>query len=269
MAKVGRRAQQRRTKELIGGTLAIILVIVIVGAATYYMQLKEGHGLDARMCPVDVDGGPKGHIVLLVDKTDPLTFTQKQALQVTLEELVKKKTPVGYLLTLFVLGEDFKANAQPLLELCNPGNGSGKSAYTENLERLRKKYEEGFVQEVMKQSDSMMAQSPAKWSPIFEMLQLVSINAFRKNSIDGPRKLIIISDMLHNTQQFSMYKGNFDYQTYSSSDYGNRTQLEMVGVKVELDYLMNTPQLQTKRNVDFWEQHFRQAKAVVVSVNPL
>jgi len=40
-------------------------------------------------------------------------------------------------------------------------------------------------------------------------------------------------------------------------------------VEVELHYLMNAPQLQTKRNLKFWEDYFNKAGARIVAVRPL
>ncbi|AJG25005.1 hypothetical protein RR42_s3429 [Cupriavidus basilensis] len=218
------------------------------------------------MCPAD---GPVGHYVLLVDKTDPLNFTQKQAFSVILQELVEKRIPEGYLLSVFVLSEDFKETAAPLVELCNPGDGSGKSELTANQKRLKAQYRLKFIEPVLKQSESLVSTQPAKWSPIFEMLQLVGINAYHKYDVKGERRLIIMSDMLHNTPQFTMYKGPVDYAAFAASDYGKKAQLELSDVEVELHYLMNSPQLQTKRNLKFWEDYFAKAGARIVAVRPL
>jgi hypothetical protein len=101
------------------------------------------------------------------------------------------------------------------------------------------------------------------------MLQLVGINAFRKHDVKGERRLIIISDMLHNTPQFSMYRGPVDYETFAASKYGRKAQLELRDVEVELHYLINNPQLQTKRNLKFWEDYFIKAGAQIVAVRPM
>ena len=207
--------------------------------------------------------------MLLVDKTDILSFTQKEAFSITLRDIVEKRTPEGYLLSLFVLGEDFKDNAKPLVELCNPGTGADKNELTANLKQLKKQYQERFLDQILGKSDMLIAATPAKASPIFEMLQLVSINGFRKHSVNGEKRLIIMSDMLHNTPQFSMYKGPVDHQTFTASDYGRKSYLELQDVEVEIHYLMNTPQLQTKRNVKFWEDYFNKAGARIVAVQPL
>lgn len=266
MGRVGIRARQRRRKEFIlgGVVIACVVAIVIAVAAYIFSQPKE---LDqATMCPAE---GPAGHYVILVDKTDPLTFIQKQALVAILREVIEKRIPQKYMLSIFVLGEDFKQNAAPLLELCNPGSGGDKSEWTANIAKLRRQYETKFIEPLMKQTDALMATQAAKNSPIFEMLQLISVNAFRRQDVKGDRRLILISDMLQNTPQMSMFRQTVDYQTFAASDYGKRMHLELSGVEVELHYLMNWPQLQTKRNLKFWNDHFNNAGARIVAVRPL
>ena len=44
---------------------------------------------------------------------------------------------------------------------------------------------------------------------------------------------------------------------------------ELRDVEVELHYLMNTPHLQTNRNLQFWIDYFNKAGARIVAVRPL
>lgn len=265
--KITRREAERRRKQTFQMFLWIAFILLAVGAATSYMLFFRPAPVDkTTLCPTT---GPTGHIVLLVDKTDPLNFTQRQAFAVTLRDLIEKKTPHGYLLSVFVLGEDFKATAVPLLELCNPGTGSDRSSLTANLKWLRDQYEQKFVKPMLEQSDALTAQAPSKVSPIFEMVQLAAINGFRKHDVKGEHRLIIMSDMLHNTTQFTMYKGPVDFQAFANSDYGSKTRASLPDTSVELIYLMNSPQLQTKRNLNFWEEYFKKAGAQIVAVQPL
>ena len=188
---------------------------------------------------------------------------------VMLKELIEKRTPDGYLLSVFVLGDHFETNAQPLVELCNPGTGSDKSELTANLKKLRRQYEEHFLKPLSTLSEDLIASKSVQTSPIFEMLQLVSINAFRKHDVKGQRRLIIVSDMLHNTSQYSMYRDSLDFLSFKDTDYGRKVQLELRDVEVELIYLINTPHFQTVRNLKFWEDYFKRAGARVVTVRPL
>lgn len=268
MAKLGRYARKQRNTT-IAWIVSVSLVIVVAIGAAIYMWFNTEPGLNrVTLCPAD---GPKGHFVLLVDKTDPLNFTQKQAFSVTLRDVIEKRTPPGYLLSVFVLGENFMANAEPLLELCNPGTGADKSAMTANLQKLRKQYEQKFVEPMLKQSEMLLSTTPAKTSPIFEMVQLVGINAFRKHDVKGERRLIILSDMLHNTSQFSMFRNpaEYDYTSFAATAYGKKMQVDLGGTDVELLYLLHSPQLQTRRNLNFWESYFKKSDARVVAVQTL
>jgi hypothetical protein len=266
MATLGKRAKQRQRNELIQGASILLTVLAVIAGATYYTMNRPQPLNALTLCP---SGGPRGHYVLLVDKTDPLNFTQKEAFSVIIKELIERNVPEGYLLSVFALGEDFTENATPLVELCNPGDGTGKSEFTANLTHLKNQYQSKFAAPMLGLSESLLATQPAKWSPIFEMLQLVGLNGYRKHGVRGERRLIIMSDMLQNTPQFSMYKGPVEYSTFAASDYGKKAQPELYGVSVELHYLMNSPQLQTKRNLKFWEDYFAKAGAHIVAVRPM
>jgi hypothetical protein len=266
MARMSQRAKNRQQWRVLQIVVLSALLISAVVAVAYYITNRGQAPNSVTLCPAD---GPIGHYVLLVDKTDPLTFTQKAAFQVTLKDLIEKRVPEGALLSVFVLGDDFKATAEPLVELCNPGSGDDKSELNANVKKLRRKYQDKFLEPMLKQAEGLVATEPAKASPIIEMLQLVGINAFRKHDIKGERRLILMSDMLHNTPKFNMYRGATDFEAFAASDYGRKVQPDLTGVDVELHYLMNAPQLQTRRNLKFWEDLFSKAGARVVSVRPL
>lgn len=266
MATLGRREKQRQRTQLLL-TVGISSVVMLVLAAAGYYLLSRPNGLNPEtLCPAD---GPRGHYILLVDKTDPLNFTQKQALSVTLKELIETKVPEGFLVSVFALGEDFRESATPLVELCNPGDGSNLSEWDSSPKKRKALYMSKFAQPLVELSESLVSAEAAKRSPIFEMLQLVGINGYRKQGINGERRLVIVSDMLQNTAQFTMYKGPVDFAAFEASEYGRKSLPDLQNVKVELHYLMNSPQLQTKRNLKFWEDFFARAGARIVAVRPL
>jgi hypothetical protein len=261
-----RIAAAKRTKNIIYGVLALAFVALVIAVSIYYSVHRDSPLDKSTMCP---SPHPKGHVVLLIDKTDPLTFIQKQSFLTFLVELTQKGVEPGALLSVFVIGENYKDSAKPVFELCNPGRGEGKSELTANLNQLTKQYEQGFREPVLKLAGELQASEPAKFSPIFEMTQLVAVNGFRRTDIEGNRRLIIFSDMLHNTPQFSMYRGNADFQAFKDSDYGKKLAVDLKGVEVELRYIMNSPKLQNRRHLQFWEQYFSNAGARVMAVTPM
>jgi hypothetical protein len=253
-ARASRRQRARARREVLLGLGAGAAALAVAGGAGWIWWTHRGAGLDARLCPA---GGPTGHIVLLVDKTDPLTFTQKQAFQQRLRDLVTHRTPAGTLLSVFVLGESFKDNAAPLAELCNPGDGAGASELTANPAQLKRQYDDRFIAPLMDEADALQA------------LQLVGINGFQARDVKGPRRLVVMSDLLHNTPELSMYRALPDFDAFARTDYAVKSQARLDGVAVELDVLMNTPALQTRRLAEFWERWFERAGAHVERVDPL
>ena len=76
MAQIGKRARQRRNWQLLFAVLLLVVTLTTVAGIAYYMTSRPPGLNPKNLCPA---GGPSGHFVLLVDKTDPLTFIQKSA----------------------------------------------------------------------------------------------------------------------------------------------------------------------------------------------
>ncbi len=245
---------------------SVIFIVGVLGGVGFYMYSKPKSADVATLCPAD---GPLGHIVVLVDNTDPYSFIQREAFVQALASLSDGVVPEGYLLSVFALGEDFQKNAEPVFEKCNPGSIDGKSELTANLKRIDKRLNDGFREPILKLEDLLMVQDPAKYSPVFEMIQLASIKGFRAKNVKGERKLIIFSDMLPNTPDFSMFKGVPDYKSFSSTSYGERSKTDLTGVKVELHYLMKYPKLQNMKQLNFWEQYFEDTGARLTRVQTM
>lgn len=252
--------------QIFAGVVALFIAVAVAGSAAWLYLTRETPPDADTLCP---GAGPLGHIVVLVDATDPLNFIQRQAFDAVVRDLVERKIPKGHLVSVFVLGEDFTQGAAAVIERCNPGSGVDASQLTSNVAKLQRRYHEGFELPLLKVTDGLVATSSAKASPVLEMLQLISINAFKANAVTGEKRLIIMSDMLHNTPGFSMYKSGGDFGAFSNTDYGKRSLTQLQGVAVEIHYLMNAPHLQTRRHLKFWEEYFDLAGARIVSVTPL
>ncbi|ANI16306.1 MULTISPECIES: hypothetical protein [Pseudomonas] len=259
-------AEKKRRQELRTIALLVIVLLSMAGGIGWYF-LQRPTAIDKlTLCPAS---GPLGHYVVLVDNTDPYNFIQRQAFAQGLKALADKLVPEGYLLSVYALGEDFTQTAKPLFEKCNPGTAVGKSELDSNPTRIQERFEREFREPVTQLENVLMQDKPADKSPIFEMLQLVAINSFQSENIQGPKTLVVYSDMLANTSEFSMFKGQADFDGFAASAYGQKSQTRLDGVQVKLNYLMNYPKLQTRKQLAFWERYFEKAGARLVAVTPV
>lgn len=253
MARKSRQARNRQRSHLLVASLALLVVIAIV-AGTLWWWTHQKPPLDAStMCPSD---GPQGHTVLLIDTTDPLNDAQKAAFDLILTRLAERDTPPGYLVSVFVLGDHFKTDAKPLIELCNPGDAQGHSQLTENLKQIQRRYRDRFLQPLFAQTTQMLRAESAKESPILEMLQMVSLNAIERRDVEGPRRLIVLSDLLQNSKALSMYREIPSYETFARTDYAHKTRIGFKGVEVEVWLMQNASGEKQKRLSEFWQKYF-------------
>jgi hypothetical protein len=92
---------------------------------------------------------------------------------------------------------------------------------------------------------------------------------FAKFDVRGRRSLIIVSDMLHNTPAYSLYRQSQDFAALRTTPEFARLRSKLEGADVELLLLMHTPQLQSRRLTKFWEDYFRDMGARLQRVEPL
>lgn len=265
MRRMSMAEKKRRQEQYIIAFLLILLLVIFCAIGWYWLN-RQAAPDKLTLCPAS---GPLGHYVVLVDNTDPYNFIQRQAFSQGLKSLADNVVPEGYLLSVYALGEDFTRTAKPVFEKCNPGTAAGKSEIDSNLARIQARFERDFREPVIQLENVLMQDKPADKSPIFEMLQLVAINSFRNANIKGPKTLIVYSDMLANTSEFSMFKGQVDFDGFTASVYGQKSQTHLDGVQVKLNYLMNYPKLQTRKQLAFWERYFEKAGARLVAVTPV
>lgn len=256
---------KKKNSNLIKIIISLIFIIS-VPVASGYLYLSRQKTDKNTLCP---DSGPTGHIVILIDNTDPYNFIQRESFANALRTLAKEKIQKGELLSIYNLNETFEKNAKPIFEKCNPGTSKEESELTSNLKRVEARFNQDFYEPIQSIAFSLTSKEPSKHSPILEMLQLASINSFQKQKTSGERTLIIFSDMLHNTDEFSMFKPMPEFEEFLKTAYGQRTQTDFQNVNIHINYLMNYPKLQTRKQLHFWEKYFEKMGGKVTKVTPV
>lgn len=258
MVRKSKAARNRQRLNLLLGSVSLLIVIgLLTGGVWWWSQKKSG--IDpTTLCPLS---GPAGHNILLIDKTDPFNLPQKAAFDLIVNDLVNHQTPPGFLLSIYVLGDDFQAQTKPLVELCNPGDAKGHSEYTENTKQLNRQYKERFLKPVSEQTTQLLSINAAQESPILEMVQMVNLNSIQRHHVDGPKQLIILSDLLQHNKQLSMYRSVPTFEAFNATSYSQKVKSNFQGVEIKVHLLQNTPNIQKQNLFDFWKKYFENSEA--------
>lgn len=261
------RHRREAERDRLGYILLFSALLVGAGlvSASLYLSKNRPQLDQATMCPVD---GPRGLIVLLVDTTDPLSPVQQADLKNHLQK-TKVSVPEYAAVDVYTVGPSTDHGLLKSLgeRICNPGDGRNASTFTSNPRLMKEKWEDRFSRPLDEVFGRMLNSPEADRSPIFESIQSVAVTAFgvlpERTKL---RKLIIVSDMLHNTEEYSQYHGIGSFAAFRSSPYYRRVRADLRGVDVELYYLRRNNGPQGKQHIEFWQQYFEDSGATLVHV---
>lgn len=262
---VYRSAKSRnKAKNMRTALLLMVSAFLILGGASYtYMQLlKDQVRVDkVTMCPVN---GPTGITAVLIDSTDPFTTIQQEYLQKFFDEL-QQSIEVRSMIQVYSASDYSNKGFEPIVSLCNPGDGATASQWTENPERIRKRWKELFDQPLHESVSKGLSRGSADSSPLMLMLQSMSIQAFPLSNQDIPQNLIIVSDMLEHTPQYSQYSDSQDFDHVSRQSFFAHITPNLSGTTVTVLYVtrIGRENLQTTDHAEFWGQYFNHFGAIL------
>ena len=217
------------------------------------------------MCPLD---GPTGHTVILIDATDEFTAIQKADLRRYFKDLkshVPQYSQVAIYAPKEMSDEDFLS---PELKICNPGDAKGISGITANPSQIQRRYDTDFSAKIDNVLDHGLMSEGAATSPVMEMIQAVSVDAFPIGTTT-PKRLIIVSDMLQNADWYSHYRNKVDFESAKSSPHFQHVYVDLTGVDVEILYIGRAgyEHLQTNGHGLFWDAFFGYLHGNLLSIS--
>lgn len=246
---------------------ALVFAVLFIGGVFLYAWQGKGPRVDNEFCPLD---NQYPRTAILLDASDSLTPLQVKTAEEHVEQLAKQRLPLHEWVGIFVLHQGNLAVPKPKIALCNPGDEKNCNSLIENCNDAEDIFHSQFVEPMAKEIRQLSSAFQAGTSPIFEMIRAVaSSHGFNSSQ---QRRLIIISDMLHNTRDYSHYRDGFDFDAWSQSGYAsNFLELSLSGVTVEIWYIrrLGLQHLQTGKHVEFWNQYFSALGARVKRVLPL
>lgn len=263
--------RKRNSTSPIAVAFGVLITLALVAGTGFgvYKHLNTETFDKVTMCP---SSGPNGQFVVLIDNTSPFPFTQKAALKQRLRDMVLNDIPSGAMLTVFVLGEDFKHNDEPVFEKCSPGQWVDGEGLTKTKKFVDKDFNEKFSKPLERVVNQIPLDIRGKTSPIFEMLQLASIRGFGHANAKGGKTLIVYSDMAANTADFTMYRNpQLSYKDFAKTSYVQRVIAPALeGTSVTINMMATEPSVTPfSRRSEFWAQYFYANKASLDHVNPM
>jgi hypothetical protein len=210
-----------------------------------------------------VQQAPSSATVVLIDNTDPFSASQIEAFKHELAGVHDAVTPWG-MLTVASIGVQLPGRI--IFSRCSPEKALD---LVESIRRnedwlaLKKQYEDQFQQPVQALIDRMPLTTTTPRSPILQTLADV-IHQLGPYWKDAPKRvLIIFSDLLENTQEFSQYDDESSRigfaQARKSVSYIRNLHLDLQKTDIRIFYLtgrVHNAALQGSAHQKFWHELF-------------
>ncbi len=269
------RNRHRKSEPLsvLKSILGIVLIIAVVSAIIglfYFQHIESKHRIVINkedFCPRDETVSQVTAII--VDATDPFNAIQKLGVVNLLDELISEIPRYGAL-AIYAVSTDESIRSSPVFFRCNPGRGQDIDPIFENPEMVEKQWKEGFRGPLEQEMKKNMESGSANSSPILESIQWVALQQFkREKSAHVVNRLVVISDFIHHTTDYSHYRNRPDFKGFESSNYYKKTRVKLRGSNVALWFVRRNTRVSIESLKKFWQDYLRAQGADEVSVNDL
>lgn len=264
MERYSPREKRQKRKTLYGVAMAVVSLL-LAGGMGWYIFISDGTQLDENMCPADQ--GPSSVNVVVIDVTDPYNSIQWQNIKNRLSE-IKNEIPKHGLLAIFSVTKSVPKTLEPEVELCNPGSGQQSSIWTSNPRLKRRRWQKSFIAPIDSILTHINTEGPRRTSPIMETIQAAKAHVGAYDTDD--RRLVIVSDMMQHTDEYSHYGARPpEYDQFESAAPDEKLSTDLSGWKIEILYAWRggaESQVQGKSHVDFWNQYFQENGATLQRV---
>jgi hypothetical protein len=146
-----------------------------------------------------------------------------------------------------------------VFDKCNPGDGSNLSQLVANPEMAKRKWADGFKKPLEAALVTEMAASAADMSPIMATIQQIAVDRFTGRAAASiPKRLIVVSDMIEHTPEYSQYRGDLTYDRFKRSPAYRRVRTDLNGATVTIEYVQRLkPPIDSVAHMAFWEEWVR------------
>ncbi len=197
---MSRRRKRQQRQALINFAM---IAAIVAGVIYIYYTIQPAQFDEDTLCLVSDELPP--HTAIIIDKTDE--YSEIQADQIgSVIRRTRNRLDVGERLTLFELDAQGRFDPRGAISLCNPGRGAQVNALFANPKQIEERYETLFSAPMESVLADLVVPKEAPNSPIMEALaRLAQTEAFSDRA--PARHVVLISDMLQNSDIFSAYGG--------------------------------------------------------------
>ncbi|MEO1552901.1 MAG: hypothetical protein AAFR82_03125 [Pseudomonadota bacterium] len=201
MARRRRTRQKKQRNQAILNFVLAGLAVAIIAFAFFALQPEPYDELT--LCEISDELPP--HTAIIIDKTDEYSAEQASLIAAIIRR-TRDRLEIGERLTLFELDEYGQFDPRGEFSLCNPGRGDQVNALFRNPEQIEERFNEKFNRPLETLLEDLVVPKEAPNSPVLEALaRLGQTEAFSDRA--PRRRIVIISDMLQNSDAFTAYGG--------------------------------------------------------------
>lgn len=253
MPRYRKRKQAVRRKNLLGFLLILCVLSVFAFLAffRYELQNEQAEYDPDTLCPID-QASPK-YVALVFDKSDTYNKVQQQFLKRFFSEFKAGLLP-GTRISIYVIDDSKNKEIAPDFVVCAPRAGEDANVFYENPKHIRQRWKDQFEQPLDRVVEGFMQPAQSDSSPIMEIFQVVSLTAFPPGANNIDKQIILISDMLQHTSEWSHYRGQMNFKELQNSTYYQRINTDLQNAEVNILYVRRDgmEKLQNKRHAFFW-----------------
>lgn len=227
-----RNKKKKDTRNYVLGIGGIVVVV-----AVFFF----GFLISTRLDPIERDRdtlcrseGPSSITAILLDSTDSFGATTKQDLSNQMWDCLDESEE-NHEISIFTVDSIRENTLEPIIQVCNPGDPDEADPLIESEAIIRRRWNQQFRQPLEEKLDSLLTAQEAPSSPIMESVQSVSITHFQAGKRDTiPRRLIIISDLLQNSDEISFYREPPDFDRFQQTPKARWLNPDLRNVDIEI-----------------------------------
>lgn len=212
-----------------------------------------------------MDRKDPAHTVLLIDQSDPFNPNDLGWVTEFVDSEARTLPRFGRLTVVTPNSAD-PYEARVVYSHCSPGSAEHANAFLQNPRMIEDTWRETFYEPMAKEIETALMDDRQPSSPLFEAVYSVADRADFQAS-RGDRRIILISDLMQHSDEFSMYRTGTDKEAFEATKLADQVP-DMDGVEIVARIVprqeYDLPMSDVKA---FWRDYFDEAGAAFSSVN--